>query len=702
MHVSRMALMAGLATIAIAPAARAQDSGAVDLGSVVFEAESDDTLLQNGYVAESGRQATKLDTDISRIPQSIGVVTQDQLEDQQPRTLLESLSYSAGAGVGDFAFDTRYDAFYLRGFPAYNSGFFRDGLRQVNGPSAWYRNDPYTLEGAALLKGPASSLYGVSGPGGLVNLVSKRPKADPFREIKLTGGTDDRAELAFDVTGAADDDARVLYRLTGILRDADTPLDGYQDDKTLIAPALTFELGERTTVTLLGEYSDSTVGGTASYYNPSYGEASEIYNGDPDYNDFDQEQWRLGYEVEHELTDAITLRHKLRYSEVDVEMEYSGFYDTGSDLARYWGHYLEDQYNLATDTTAEFEFTTGGLSHEAVVGVDYTESAYDSYLAPTGYVSASATDDLDAPYNAGQDVRQTGVYVHDQITAGNLSVFLSARHDWVEIETEDSSRSTDERTDEEWSGRLGVSYAFANGVTPYASLSSAFVPNTGLVFDPGDPASGRAADPTTALQKEIGVKYRHPTRDVQLSAALFDIRQENGTIYQTLTAEETDAFGGLNQIQVPYDLRSRGLELEGSANLGSGLRLMGSYTYLDMEIEEGAEGTEGNTLSASPEHTASVWAFWEPEGGTFEGWGFGGGLRYVGESWGDDENSFENDDYLFADLAMSYDFGAIGQDGLALQVNVKNLFDEDGQTCSAGYCYRYEGRTATASIGYRF
>ncbi|MFU1479214.1 TonB-dependent receptor domain-containing protein [Roseovarius sp. C7] len=97
-----------------------------------------------------------------------------------------------------------------------------------------------------------------------------------------------------------------------------------------------------------------------------------------------------------------------------------------------------------------------------------------------------------------------------------------------------------------------------------------------------------------------------------------------------------------------------------------------------------------------------MWAFYEPETGPLKGWGFGGGLRYVGASWGDDENTFRDKDSLFTDLAVSYDFAALGREGLALQLNVKNLFDETGQTCSAGTCYRYEGRTATASLNYRF
>ncbi|WP_020040604.1 TonB-dependent siderophore receptor [Salipiger mucosus] len=689
MHVSRSALLVALG--AALPAA-AQDAGTLDLGTLVLEAESDATLDQNGYVALSGRQATKLDTPIRDIPQAISTVTQDQVEDQVPRTLLETLAYTAGSSVGNFAFDTRYDAIYLRGFPAYYTGLFRDGLRQVNGPSAWYRNEPYTFEGASVLKGPASSLYGVSGPGGIVNIVSKRPKDEPFRELKFTTGTDDRAELAFDFTGPLDEAGRLTYRLTGLVRDADTPLDGYSDDKTLIAPALTYELTDRTSITFLGEYSESTVGGTASYYNPSYGEASEIYNGDPDYNDFDQTQYRIGYEIEHELTDAVTLRQNLRYSEVDADLEYSGYYDSGASLARYWGHYLEDIEVFTVDTLAEAEFTTGAIDHTLVGGVDYSWSDYDAY-STTGYVSAEATDAVDVPYSGGQETEQVGIYLHDQMTTGPWTVFLSGRYDWVDMTSRDAARDGTDTSDEAFSGRIGASYQVSTDLSVFGNVSTSFSPNVGVVYDDVTSDDSRPAEPTRALQKEIGIKYQLPGSESLITASLFDIAQEDGVVFDTST--------GVNK-QRQLDLRSRGFELEGNVNFGNGLSAMGSYTYVDMEIEKGAADTDGNTLSATPYHTASVWGFYEPQAGALEGFGFGAGLRYIGESWGDDTNTFKNDAYLFTDLAMSYDFGEVGYDGLELQVNAKNVFDETGQTCSAGNCYRYEGRTATASIRYRF
>ena len=139
-RVGRLALLTAVAIPSIISAAHAQEP--TQLERIELEAESDDILVQDGYVAKQDRIGTKVDTPISEIPQAISVVTQDQIEDQKPRTLNETLGYTASANPNGFGFDSRYDAFYLRGFPAYYTGIFRDGLRQYNGPSAWFKTEP--------------------------------------------------------------------------------------------------------------------------------------------------------------------------------------------------------------------------------------------------------------------------------------------------------------------------------------------------------------------------------------------------------------------------------------------------------------------------------------------------------------------------------------------------------------------------------
>ncbi len=254
------------ALLASTAAVTAQENGQpLVLDTVTIQSESNEILVQDGYVAKKDRIGTKVDTDLVKIPQAISVITQDQMEDQKPITLNDALSYTASANPNNFGFDTRYDAFNLRGFPAYYNGMFRDGLRIINGPSAWLKTEPYGVEGITVLKGPASSLYGVSGPGGIVNVVTKRPKEDDFREAELLFGSHNRYQAAFDVSGPANDEKTFLYRITGLGRVSNTELPGYPDDKYYIAPALTLKPDEDTKFTVLGELSRSVTGGTAAF-----------------------------------------------------------------------------------------------------------------------------------------------------------------------------------------------------------------------------------------------------------------------------------------------------------------------------------------------------------------------------------------------------------------------------------------------------
>lgn len=661
----------------------------IALDAIVVEAESDSTLVQDGYVATEGRQATKVDTPILNIPQSITTITQDQLEDQKPRTVNEALAYSASANPNAFGLDTRYDAFFLRGFPTYYTGIYRDGLRVFNAPSAIVNNDPYTVEGIAILKGPASSLYGVSGPGGLLNFVTKRPKDETFREIELLGGTDSRKQLSFDFTGAANADGTLLYRLTGLLRDAESPLPGFDDDKKLIAPALTWKISEQTTLTVLGEYSDIDTGATSFFFaegeRPDFGE----YFADPDYNHYGQEQWRLGYELEHELTSNITLRQNLRYAEADADLAYSYLiYST-------WGHYVETSEFFTVDNQAQFDFDTGTVAHELLVGVDYGKGSYDTRSA-ISYTSAADAAGLPLTNAGNQDFDQWGIYAHDQMTFGKWTAFISARYDWIDATTETSALETFRNKDEAASGRVGLSYQFDNGVTPYANLSTSFSPNVGVVYaDVTDPTSDSPAKPTTAVQKEIGVKYQIPGTNSLLSAALFDIDQTDGVVL--------DSSAGPNR-QRQLDMNSRGVEFEASTSFDNGLSLIGSFTHLRVKIEDGVAGTIGNEVTSTPNNMASLWLHYAPQAGAMEGFGFGAGVRHVGSSYTTDANTAKNADRTFVDAALSYDFGAINPQwrGVEAQVNVHNVFDVQKPVCTGGTCYLDDGRSATVSIRYRF
>ncbi|MER9474618.1 TonB-dependent siderophore receptor [Mesorhizobium sp. M0520] len=689
-----ISLPGSMALLGLSAPAHAQDQGGVTvLNKIEVDAESDEILVQDGYVAKKDRIGTKTDTPIVKIPQAVSVVTQKQIEDQKPRTLNESLGYVASANPNSFGFDTRYDAFFLRGFQAFYNGMFRDGLRQYNGPSAWFKTEPYGIEGVTILKGPASSLYGISGPGGIVNLVTKRPKEEQFREIEMLLGEHNRFQAALDASGPVNEDGSILYRFTSLGRTSDTDLPGYPDDKIYLAPAVTFKPDEDTRLTILGEYSKSVTGGTAAFYN-SGGALTNLYESDPAWNDFDQTQGRIGYEFEHRFSDVLTVRQNLRYSAVDSDIEYSGHYPDGVDLKRYWGHYTETMKNFVVDNMAQFEFDTGQVRHTAVAGIDYAWSNYDAGSG-ISYVSVDDIKAAPVPYYGGQEMNQLGAYLHDQMEWNDFTLFASGRYDWADTTLTAADFTKSKQDDSALSGRLGLSYQTEWGITPYINYSTSFSPNIGFVYDDVSSPVGRVARPTIATQKEIGVKYEFADYNAAVSAALFAIAQKVGGVF--------DASTGINK-QRQLDLNSRGVELEASASLDNGLSILASYTYLRVKIERGATGTAGKELSATPNHILSLWGQYQFEDGTLQGLGLGSGVRVAGSSYGDDTNTFKNDARAFVDASLSYDFGYRNPklEGVKLQVNAKNVFETQKSICSAGYCYRDEGRSLFASLRYRF
>jgi iron complex outermembrane recepter protein len=203
-------------------AAGGAGSTAGDAGGGPEAGASAGTFQAEGYVATVSDTATKTSTPLVKVPQSVSVVTQEQLEDRNVQTLLEAVSYAPGVRVGAFGLDPRFDAFFIRGFSATYSGIFRDGLREFNTGFATFDIEPYTLGGVTILKGPSAGLYGSSNAGGIVDLRSKRPTTETFREIEGQIGTNDRYQANVDAAGPMNADGTMFYRLTGVARDADT------------------------------------------------------------------------------------------------------------------------------------------------------------------------------------------------------------------------------------------------------------------------------------------------------------------------------------------------------------------------------------------------------------------------------------------------------------------------------------------------
>ena len=250
------------AVIKTAPAATGA-TGPSTLPAVTVMADGEDSATGRvqGYVARRSATGTKTDTPIIETPQSISVITADRIEAIGATNLKDALGYTPGVSTTTYGADSRYDWISLRGFDAYSPGFYLDGLPLRNN-STWgvWRTENYGAERIELLRGPSSVLYGMSGPGGVVNVVSKRPTAEPVRELQVQLGDHDRKQVAGDFSGALDAEGKLLYRITGVLRDAQLPAAKEPDDHSYIAPSLTWKPSSDTTLTLLSQFSRTRSG----------------------------------------------------------------------------------------------------------------------------------------------------------------------------------------------------------------------------------------------------------------------------------------------------------------------------------------------------------------------------------------------------------------------------------------------------------
>ncbi|OYX12894.1 MAG: TonB-dependent siderophore receptor, partial [Rhizobiales bacterium 32-66-8] len=685
------------------PAATAGGAaGGIQLDMIDVQGEANGTV---GYVATRNTAGTKTDTPLVETPQSISVVTRQELDDRNVQTLTEAVNYTPGVRTGQSGFDPRFDSFTIRGFDTTYNGIYRDGLRLPGANMSVFKVEPYGVESVTVLRGPSSALYGLGSPGGLVDITSKLPTEKAFGEIEVQGGNYDWLQGQFDIGGPLDKDGQVLYRMTALLRDAGSPntQGGGVNDMTFIAPALTWKPNDQTKITFLGEYQDSETPASLPYYGWT-GTGSEKFSWSPgDYNSQTQEQYRVGYLAEHQFNEIFTVRQNLRYGNADTHVRYTGqtALDPLTNIASRYSGYVHDILDsFVVDTHVQADFVTGPVTHKVLVGLDY------SYLSLDGGIGYGTASDynmttgqplgpvLDPELNASrykQRQSQVGIYLQEQAKFDRWILTLTGRQDWVDTKDEDLLADTTENIDDSaFTGRVGLTYVFDNGIAPYASYSTSFAPNLGVGIN-GDPFS-----PTTAEQIEGGVKFAPTGFDGYFTAAVFQINQDNGLV--------TDELNPLYQVQTG-EVRARGFELEAVANLGAGLKVRGAYTYLDLTNIAGNSETIGLTPSGQPQNSFSFWADYQFQPGThLVGLGIGAGVRYTGATWGNSLNSFQNDAYTLVDAKLSYDFKYLDPKltGLSFQVNAQNLLDEQYTTCDAGYCYMGVSRTVIAGLKYRW
>ncbi|KMO37965.1 TonB-dependent receptor [Methylobacterium variabile] len=668
-----------------------------------------------GYTARVSPTATKTNTPLIETPQSVSVVTREQLNDRNVQTLNEAINYTPGVASNVFGYDPRFDAFYIRGFNVTNIGIYRDGLRQPSSPFAIPRVEPYGLDAITILRGPAGGLYGLGSPGGIVDLTSKRPTAVPFGEVWLQRGNYDRYQGNFDLGGPVEgSDGQLLYRVTGLVRQSSTFLPGSIDDRAYIAPALTWRPSADTSFTLLTEYLNNTVPGNTSFYSnyadPRF-QKTRIFSGDPAFQNFNTEQYRIGYAFEHKFTPDIVFRQNFRYYHVDADLRYTQIDSLSDDLARAsrsTGHIRNALDTFSVDNQLEIRGATGPVQHDLVAGIDYTYATYSQRMgfgaAPDLQIGGLVRPNYGAQFipvpalGAASRITQSqlGTYVQDQAKLGRFILTLTGRHDSVATvnETVGDPTSRAASSDRAFSGRVGLNYLLTDDLVPYVSYATTFAPQLGL------DRLGNAFQPTKGDQLEGGVKFNVPGTSVFLNMAVFDITQTNVLVPDPVNPILFTAAVG--------EVNSHGAELEVTANLGPGINVTAAYSHVDIRTTKnpGSPGAVGLALSGIPGNTFRLFATYAfPTESALSGLSFGGGVRYAGTSPANDMiDSYRNSTVTLFDAVAAYDFERVDPrlKGMRLQVNVSNLLDRNYFNCQAGACYRGQPRQVLGSLIYRW
>ncbi|HFT0583743.1 TPA: ferrichrome porin FhuA [Klebsiella aerogenes] len=679
--------------------------------------------------AKRSATATKTDTPIEKTPQSISVVTNEEMQMHQFQSVKEALGYTPGVTVSSRGASNTYDFVIIRGFSSVglNQNNYLDGLK-LQGD--FYNDavvDPYMLERVEVMRGPTSVLYGKSNPGGIVSMVSKRPTTEPLKEVQFKMGTDNLFQTGFDFSDALDEDGVFSYRLTGVARSNNEQQQNAEQQRYAIAPSFSWRPDDKTNFSFLSYFQNEPETG---YYGwlpkegtvqplPNGGHLPTSFNEGATNNTYSRNQKMVGYSFEHGFNDTFTVRQNLRFSEMKVAQKSA--YGTGlcnnsmnafnsycqSLTPEQQAHYLgrgtvvdnERLQNFSVDTQLQSNFSTGNVDHILLTGVDYMRMRNDiSALfgnAPSldlnNLPSMSSVDFGDAvPYQMNES-KQTGIYLQDQAEWNKWVLTLGGRYDWSkQATTVRSDNGYIERNDHQFTWRGGINYLFDNGISPYVSYSQSFEPNAFSLY-----STPRVAyEPSKGEQYEAGVKYVPKDMPVVVTGAVYQLTKSD-----TLMADPNNA---LNQVPAG-EIRSRGVELEAKAALNANINMTASYTYTDA-IYTKDTNLKGNTVVQVPKHMASLWGDYTFYDGPLSGLTLGTGGRFIGSSYGDPANTFKVGSAAVMDAVVKYDLARFGMAGSNIAVNVNNLLDREYvASCFETYgCFWGAERQVVATATFRF
>ncbi|MBU9244884.1 TonB-dependent siderophore receptor [Burkholderia multivorans] len=693
-------------------AQNAAAAGTLPAITVNAASEGDGTV---GLVAKRSRTGTKTDTPIEEIPQTINVVTAQQIEMTGATDVNTALRYVPG--FSSYGSDNRSDWYAaLRGF---TPTAYVNGLQVPNTLNlASWRVDPYMIDSITVLRGPTSVLYGAGDPGAIVDVKTKLADGERVREAGVEIGNYARKQFMIDVGDKLDPDGKYAYRFVGVARDGNAVTGPNNDQRVALAPSFRWRPNADTSLTLSATYLQDW-GDISSNFLPAAGTVlpnpngqitKDIYEGDGNFNYYRKKQWSLGYQFEHNLNSMWTFRQNTRWMHLSLDngsVWGAGFADeTLTEVNRWAGVFQMNYSRFDIDNNLEGRFATGPLQHTLLLGFQYNrQTATDSEwlaAAPTlnlynpvyTPVTTAVFSNPDTTYrtNTYTTMNTFGLYAQDQIKWNRWTLTLGGREDWVNMRMDDRAAGTQSKADvSAFTGRVGLTYQAGYGLSPYISYSTSFNPIIGVsLLDGGVPK------PTRGRQIEAGLRWQPPGKNLMLNAAIYQINQTNGVT----PALPTQDPSGTKSVQTG-EVRARGIELSATGKVTPNLSLIASYAYQDVKVVQANDATLNNwpVDIPRPRQMASLWADWTWHTGPLAGFGLGGGVRYQSASAGAADNSLTVSSYTLIDAAVHYDVR-----NWRFAVNATNLFNRHyiSGCQSTSVCIFGNDRTVIATAKYNW
>lgn len=654
----------------IAPAATSGGvvaDGTTMLGTITVEGESG-----RSYGAADSSVGTKTDTPLRDVPQSIQVVKRSVITDQQATTLTQALQNVSNVQQSNTGAN-RAETFITRGFSSNNYAI--DGsVLNATGSRPEVNPDLAGVERVEVLKGPASVLYGRGEPGGLINLVTRRPTTTPMAEVTTQLGSFGFRRAEATASGPLNDDASLTGRITGAAQREEGFVENRPDsERQYIGGVLEWNPDEDTKVSLSVDHTRQkqpydrglVVGPDDEIIDVPY----DRYFGE-DWSMVNSRKTRISLSAEHQTTDWLKLRGTVRYDDAyttDTGIDLRGLASDGRTLNRRYTDRIEDMRNLDLQFEGVMTFDTGNIGHTVLAGVQHTRSHMDFWSARAP--SIEPIDIYNPVYGAPmtptrlenvyvQDILATSVYLQDQIEfSDQWKALVGLRYDHFDHTVE--HRVGDEEPPFDGGAltwRAGLVYQPTDRLSFYTSYATSFMPQSALGVD------RQVLDPEEGWQVEAGVKAELTDR-LSATFSVFHITKDNVAV----SIEDTD-FSRLVGQQ-----RSRGAEIDITGEITDGWQVIASLGYVDAEVtRDDNPAYVGNRLIGTPYWSGSLWTTYEFQTGKLEGLKLGAGITAVGERAGDLEEPFYVDGYYRVDAAVSYKIN----DNLNFSLVGRNLTDE--------------------------